>query len=1116
MKHPLFYRLFIAVALFVPMASFAAQPPAPLGEGTTNKEFVAHEVVVKWNSSVAEQSTTGKLQRTLALAGDPLLRDAHLRITKEHHKRHLAVIYSSRLSTQELIDQLSTVPTIEYVQKNVLFHTQTQTVPWGVNNSNGVKARQVHTSDGYTGAGVVVAVVDTGVDLDHSDLNNNIWNAPGGNCLVDGVSRSCPNGGWDFVGYEANGTNDNNPNDDNGHGTHVAGTIAAEDNSEGVVGVAPGAEIMPVKVLNSSGNGSYFDIITGVDFAIDNNANVINMSLGAINTGAVLKDLQNALDDAETAGISVVAAAGNYSTNAQFSPAAFDTVISVGAVQETSSGNNPDTNYSTRLAYFSNFGKNNVVAPGMRINSTTMGGSTSGDTWSGTSMASPHVAGVVALMLEKAPTLTPAKIRFILEDTATDLGDVGKDELFGAGRVDAAAAIDALDSSSNSIVLEGNWSQNSSTLYPSCGGSGIDCYGEPTVYSPIIPANGSTSTTFHIRVRTQAGSPVSGATVDLTTTAGTLSHASRTTNSSGEATFTLTASSTPGEATVTATIHGTSTASSVVATFANTLLVTDAGQPSDMGNEGWYYSRSLEAAGEYWKMSPQALAEWEDTLTSYDKVVWHTGQYSLNTDEQTNIKNYLDQGGKIFTSGGDIAYNYYYYSEGPGIGDAPTLDDDVVLSDYFKINYSKYMASDMTLVGDRHFEETGGDIEDQGSTADNFPLTDVIAHASGGNIEGYYCSNTEESLITVDSTYTSVFLGVALEYMGKTNRDEIVQNAMDYLNGTPASGGTYAASSTCDSAYNVDDGTGEDPDGGSETDGPVPGTPDDGTDSGTHPSLTDVTVDSIASTEATLAWTTDEEIISSVVYAKNNSTGETEATGSGNTASVTVDGLTPNTEYEFTVYGVYEDNTKTASSVVTDTTAPAAPQTPHLKNRGRTFISVELEDPNNTGYQFRVQIRNSDKSTVLESQTLDEGDTTAKFSGLKPGKTYFIRAQMLYTKDDGEEVRGDFSADKEQQTYTDRVKKPSVSNITATSAKIRWHKPPHAKIQQYTIQLQQKIDGKFKIVEKKIVTKKLKKKKKSAQVNNLQPNQEYKVKVRAIFKNGTKGHWSKNHQFITH
>lgn len=450
MKHILFFSVFVAGFIFSPLGAMAQTPdhigPTPAGEDTL---YRANEVVVKWKEPVRERSAAVRLN---ALLGE------ELEIVKENNKRGLSVVHSDRFSTQELIERFLALPTVEYAHENVIFRAQAQVVPWGVNNSNGVKARSVHTTDGYTGDGVVVAVIDTGVDRDHPDLDDNLWQAPSNTCSVAGSTKTnCSKNGWDFVGYNGSATNDNNPEDDNGHGTHVSGTIAAEDNSTGVVGVAPDAEIMAIKVLGSDGSGSYLDVVSGIDFAIDNGADVINLSLGAINTGVVLKDLQDAIDDAETAGITVVAAAGNFSTNAQFSPAAFDTVLSVGAVQETSGLNNPDANYGTRFAYFSNYGKNNVVAPGMRINSTTFNGSTSGDTYNGTSMASPHVAGVAALMLEKNSSLSPAKIRYILEETATDLGDTGKDEFYGAGRVNAVAAIDAIDSSDKSIVLEGNF-----------------------------------------------------------------------------------------------------------------------------------------------------------------------------------------------------------------------------------------------------------------------------------------------------------------------------------------------------------------------------------------------------------------------------------------------------------------------------------------------------------------------------------------------------------------------------------------------------------------------------------------------------------------------------------
>ncbi|MBN3923082.1 S8 family serine peptidase, partial [Nostoc sp. NMS4] len=168
-----------------------------------------------------------------------------------------------------------------------------------------VKAPEVWAK-GYTGKGVVVAVVDTGVDYNHEDLKNNIWTnskeIPGNGIDDDGNGYVDDNYGWNFA------DNNNNTLDDNSHGTHVSGTIAGENNNYGVTGIAYDAKIMPVKVLDSSGSGSYSSIAKGIRYAVDNGANVINLSLGG---GSSNRTLQSAIDYASSKGVIVVMAAGN-------------------------------------------------------------------------------------------------------------------------------------------------------------------------------------------------------------------------------------------------------------------------------------------------------------------------------------------------------------------------------------------------------------------------------------------------------------------------------------------------------------------------------------------------------------------------------------------------------------------------------------------------------------------------------------------------------------------------------------------------------------------------------------------------------------------------------------
>jgi len=286
-----------------------------------------------------------------------------------------------------------------------------QVAPWGITKINADKAWQV-TNDPNKGKGIKVAILDTGIQYDHPDLQANI------------------KGGVNFVGSGSRdgSTDPKRWTDKNGHGTHVAGTIAAEDNGIGVVGVAPQASLYAVKVLNNQGKGSYSDIIQGIDWAVKNDMQVISMSLGGKSDSKALK---KAVDNARAKGVIVVAAAGNSgdgnpATNNVIYPAKYDSTIAVAA-----------TNSKDAVAKFSSDGKEvDVAAPGVSVHSTYKGSSYKA--MNGTSMATPHVTGTVALMLSAG--ISPGKIQSKLEKTAVDLSPSGYDVFTGHGRIDALKA----------------------------------------------------------------------------------------------------------------------------------------------------------------------------------------------------------------------------------------------------------------------------------------------------------------------------------------------------------------------------------------------------------------------------------------------------------------------------------------------------------------------------------------------------------------------------------------------------------------------------------------------------------------------------------------------------
>ncbi|MDG1846699.1 MAG: S8 family serine peptidase [Acidimicrobiales bacterium] len=318
---------------------------------------------------------------------------------------------------------------------------------WGLTGSHGIGASAAWQNT--SGANeVVVAVIDSGVDVSHPDLANVIWensNEIAGNGIDDDGNGYVDDlNGWDFI------NNDNQPEDGNGHGTHVSGTIAAvRNNGLGVAGVANNVKIMPLRFLDSAGKGYLSNAISALNYAISNGAPISNNSWGG---GGYSQSLHTAIGAANEAGHTFVAAAGNSGLNIDAVatyPAAYDNdnVISVAAID--SSGN---------LASFSNYGPNNVdiASPGVSIVSTVShqycGQSSGADCYAsfdGTSMAAPHVTGVVALILGMRPGSTPQEISQILRDSARTSSGLYGAVSFGA-ELDAAAAV-TLASSTGSI-----------------------------------------------------------------------------------------------------------------------------------------------------------------------------------------------------------------------------------------------------------------------------------------------------------------------------------------------------------------------------------------------------------------------------------------------------------------------------------------------------------------------------------------------------------------------------------------------------------------------------------------------------------------------------------------
>ncbi len=312
---------------------------------------------------------------------------------------------------EQAIDRIKRNPRVAYVEEDAEVYALGETLPWGVDR---IDAEIVHV-DNNKGTGVKVAIIDTGIDKDHPDLQANVKG--GINFVSNPPWRPANPEKWD---------------DYNGHGTHCAGIVAAVDNDDGVIGVAPEAYLYGVKVLDRAGSGYVSDIVVGMEWSVDNGMQVISMSLGL---SSDIVSLNEACDNAYDAGIVVVAAAGNSGPgdNTVSYPAKYDSVIAVSA-----------TNGTDAIASFSSRGPEvELAAPGVVVYSTVPGGYT---TKSGTSMACPHVAGTAALVIASGITDENNnggindEVRARLTETADDMGAMGPDSQYGYGLVNASKA----------------------------------------------------------------------------------------------------------------------------------------------------------------------------------------------------------------------------------------------------------------------------------------------------------------------------------------------------------------------------------------------------------------------------------------------------------------------------------------------------------------------------------------------------------------------------------------------------------------------------------------------------------------------------------------------------
>lgn len=327
---------------------------------------------------------------------------------------------------EDVIDELALDPNVAYIEPDAMVYAQghTSSLPeyknaWGVDH---IEADKVH-ANGNTGDGVRICILDTGMDYNHPDLAANYI------------------GGKDFTNF------DNDPMDDHGHGTHVAGIAAAVLNGAGVVGVAPDAQLLIGKVLNKRGAGPVSDVIAGTEWCVDNGAQIISMSFAdpLTNDHDASIAWRAAVDAAYSDGVLLVAAAGNVGNcagigNNVLYPAKYASVIAVAATERD------DSRLCTPFGSSSTGPQVELSAPGDSVLSTALEGRYVFR--SGTSMATPHVAGAAALVLRSDETIwashgftngdgvwTNGEVRTVLDMTAQDLGFAGRDKKYGFGLV---------------------------------------------------------------------------------------------------------------------------------------------------------------------------------------------------------------------------------------------------------------------------------------------------------------------------------------------------------------------------------------------------------------------------------------------------------------------------------------------------------------------------------------------------------------------------------------------------------------------------------------------------------------------------------------------------------
>jgi len=602
---------------------------------------------------------------------------------------------------------------------------QTQTQLW--DSIKKIGAKQVWTTFGFTGAGVVVGGLDTGVDIAHPDI--------AGKMKTTNPADPTYPGGWAEFNSSGGIVAGSVPHDSDQHGTHTTGTAIGGNASGYSIGVAPGATLMHGLVI-PAGSGSFTQVAAGMQWIIDpdgnpatdDGADVVNMSLGATGTyEAMVTPTNNMVAANVFPSFSIGNSGPGASTTG--SPGNVPSAYGVGACDSNDviasfSSRGPVTWTTPPLGTFT---KPDISAPGVKIFSSIPGGtwewtSSSGD-WSGTSMAAPHVTGTVALIRQANPTLNVDQIKQILAQTAVDEGDPGMDNNYGWGRVNAFAAVSAavtgigtlsgtVTSSSSGLPVEGAKilvTDTGQKVYTNASGQysiqlvagshnvEVSRFGYGIATATVDIASNATTVQDFMLPQLPSGT-VAGYVTDQDTHAGIA--ADITIKFGGDAVLYTSTNPSTGEYSVVLPVgsydfvidpvfpypltsrNGVTVTEGATTTLNIELIAAQVLIVDDDGGDAYetFYEQAVAAAGRsYLTVTTAPTAA---TMALFESVIWLTGDdytTTLSTTDQTEIAAFLDGGGRLFMSGQDIGYDIYTTTFYTNYLHAQYVQDDVNL-----------------------------------------------------------------------------------------------------------------------------------------------------------------------------------------------------------------------------------------------------------------------------------------------------------------------------------------------------------------------------------------------------------------------------------------------------